>query len=147
MSMPMPLLVRRLRNDLSCANSELGVDIPEIPDTIDLPYAIRIDLHDTNAYSAPDTPCPEQSFTVYLGEDYPYERPKVRWDTEIFHPNIMPSSEGGSVCVMELDHWDFDSNLTDFLRVVIRLINEPNPYNALASPTCSIAAKWFLDKV
>ncbi len=147
MGMPIPLLVKRLRNDLSDAYSDPGIDVPDIPDHIDLPYALEITLHDTEAFSAPGVPCPEQRFTVFLGEDYPYERPKVKWNTEIFHANIMPFSEGGSVCVMELDHWDFDSNLTDFIKALIDLVNNPNPYNPLSNPTCVAAAKWFINKV
>ncbi len=146
MGMAIPILVKRLRNDLSGA-ADLGIDVPDIPDSIDLPFAIDITLHDTEAFSAPETPCPEQRFTIFIGEDYPYERPKVRWNTEVFHPNIMPHSEGGSVCVAELDHWTFDSNLKEFIETLIDLVDHPNPFNPLANPTCAAAAEWFLDRL
>ena len=120
MGLPRALLLRRLRNDLSALSEELWLDVPEIPDD------------------------PGQEFTLIAGEDFPYERPKVRWESPIFHSNIMPPSEGGLVCVMALDHWTFDSDLLSFVRSLIDLINNPNPHDPLRTPTCAKAAEWFL---
>ncbi len=144
MSMPKLVIVKRLRNELSEIIPGMGITVSEIPDNITLPFAINVTLRNTRAYSAPNIPRPEQSFTIFIGEDYPYERPKVKWNSPIFHPNIMPPSEGGSVCVADLDHWDSDSNLLDFIKVLKELVNDPNPFNPLVTHTCLSAAQWFL---
>ncbi len=104
----------------------------------------RLAVSGTGGYSAPGERAPEQEFTLITGEDFPYERPKVRWESPIFHPNIMSPSEGGLVCVMALDHWTFDSDLLSFVRSLIDLINNPNPHDPLRTPTCAKAAEWFL---
>ncbi len=144
MSMPKELLVNRLRNELSNISPEAGISVSKIPDDLALPFAINVTLRNTRAYSAPNVPRPEQSFTIFIGEDYPYEKPKVKWNSPIYHPNIMPPSEGGSVCVTGLDRWDADSNLLDFIKSLKELVNYPNPFNPLVTHTCLSAAQWFL---
>lgn len=144
MSMPKAILVNRLRNELSDIGPEMGISVSKIPDDLALPFAINVTLRNTRAYSAPNIPRPEQSFTIFLGEDYPYEKPKVKWNSPIYHPNIMSPSEGGSVCVTGLDHWDADSNLLDFIKSLKELVNYPNPFNPLVTHTCLSAAQWFL---
>ena len=144
MGLPRALLLRRLRNDLSALSEELWLDVPEIPDDTGFPVELRLAVSGTGGYSAPGERAPEQEFTLIVGEDFPYERPKVRWESPIFHPNIMSPSEGGLVCVMALDHWTFDSDLLSFVRSLIDLINNPNPHDPLRTPTCAKAAEWFL---
>lgn len=36
---------------------------------------------------------------VYLHKNYPRQPPRLEWQTEIFHPNILSVSRGGGVCV------------------------------------------------
>ena len=144
MGLPRALLLRRLRNDLTALSEGLWMEVPEIPDDASFPLEIRLAVGGTEGYSAPDTKAPDQEFSLIVGEDFPYERPKVRWESPIFHPNIMPPSEGGLVCVMALDNWTFDSDLLSFVRSLTDLINNPNPHDPLRTPTCDTAAEWFL---
>lgn len=146
MSLVLPLLVKRLRNDLSELEEDLGIPACEIPDTLVLPISIELNLTDVPALAGPDVPISEHRFSIIIGEDYPYERPKVRWMSEIFHPNIMSPSEGGVVCVMDMDHWDPSSTLSSLVKALIDLLKNPNPHDPLRSSTCESAARWFLEK-
>lgn len=142
--LPESVLLRRIRNDLNELEEESGFPHFEIPCTPEFPLAFEMELHGIPGYSASGTEITDHAFTLYVGKEYPYERPTIKWKTEIFHPNIMAPSEGGRVCVRALDVWDFDSGLLSFIRAVTDLVKNPNPYDPLGSPTCEEAAKWFL---
>jgi ubiquitin-conjugating enzyme E2 C len=144
MGLPRALLLKRLRNELTMLSEELWLPVPEIPSEAKFPLEIRFTVKGTKGYSAPGVKAEEQAFTLILGDDFPYERPKVRWESAIFHPNIMSPDEGGLVCVMALDHWTFDSDLLSFVCALTDLINNPNPHDPLRTPTCAKAAEWFL---
>ncbi|MCQ2079576.1 MAG: hypothetical protein MJZ38_05955 [archaeon] len=147
MSLVMPLLVRRLRNDLQELEDDFGLSAEPIPDNIMLPLCIPLHVSNVPAYSGPDVAVNDHSFSLIIGEDYPYERPKVKWSSPIFHPNIMAPSEGGVVCVMDMDHWSADSTLSTLVRSLIDLLKHPNPHDPLRSSTCEEAAEWFLNKM
>ena len=36
---------------------------------------------------------------IYLHLNYPRNPPQLKWLTEIFHPNILPPSQNGGVCI------------------------------------------------
>ena len=82
-------------------------------------------------------------FMVTITDNYPYEKPIVRWRTDIFHPNIMPPKEDGHVCTKLLDTWNFSSNLLAFINGIESLLAEPNPGNPWGSKTCMEAARYF----
>ena len=147
MGMARPLLLKRVTNDLRALSEMPGISIPDLGEDFDLPAAISVRVTGVRGYSAPGEEISEHSFDLYLGEDFPYERPRVIWRTRIFHPNIMPPSEGGAVCIAGRDRWDFYSSLSGFIGAVTDLIKNPNPHNPLVSETCSAAAEWFLKHV
>jgi len=80
-----------------------------------------------------------------ITEEYPYEKPIVRWRTPIFHPNIMLPEDGGHVCTKLLDTWGFNSNLLAFIQGVESLLTNPNPLSPWGSKSCMAAAKYFND--
>jgi ubiquitin-conjugating enzyme E2 C len=84
-------------------------------------------------------------FTLEITDEYPYQKPIVRWQSPIFHPNIMNPEEGGYVCTKLLDVWSFDSNLLAFIKGLESLISNPNPASPYASARCMEAARYFYE--
>ena len=80
---------------------------------------------------------------VLITDEYPVEKPIVKWRTAIFHPNIMPPEDGGYVCTKLLENWDFSSTLLAFVRGIEWLLVNPNPSNPFGSDTCTRAAEYF----
>jgi ubiquitin-protein ligase len=80
---------------------------------------------------------------IFITENYPYEKPFVRWQSEIFHPNIMLLGDGGYVCTKLLDDWDFASNIMSFIKGLETLLLHPNPKNPYGSDSCTRAAEYF----
>ena len=82
---------------------------------------------------------------MIITEEYPYERPIVKWQTPIFHPNIMRPDDGGYVCTKLLEKWDFKSNLATFIEAIEVLLANPNPESPFGSDSCTRAAQHFKD--
>jgi len=80
---------------------------------------------------------------IIITEDYPFQTPIVRWRSKIFHPNIMPPSDGGYICTKLLDEWNFRSTLPAFIRGIESLLLNPNPDNPYDNDTCTKAAEYF----
>lgn len=80
---------------------------------------------------------------IVIGEDYPIERPIVKWQTPIFHPNIMPPEDGGYVCTKLLENWDFGSTLVTFIKGIESLLVNPNPASPFGNDICTRAAAYF----
>ena len=80
---------------------------------------------------------------IFVTDNYPYEKPIVRWQSEIFHPNIMLPDDGGYVCTKLLDDWNFTSNLLNFIKGLESLLINPNPGNPYGSDSCTRAAEYF----
>ena len=85
----------------------------------------------------------EHKFKMLIGEDYPYRKPAVRWQSEIFHPNIMMPQNGGFVCTNILTRWNFKSNLKMFVKGIESLLANPNPDNPFETHSCSSASEYF----
>jgi ubiquitin-conjugating enzyme E2 C len=83
-------------------------------------------------------------FMIIITENYPYEKPIVRWQTSIFHPNIMLPRDGGYVCTKLLDSWSFASNLLSFIKGVESLLAHPNPMNPYKTESCMLASEIFI---
>lgn len=147
MGLPRPILIRRIHNDLAKAEECLALSFSEFGDDVVFPLVMNVEVHGIRGYCKEGISSDRHSFQLIISADYPYERPKVKWTSEIFHPNIMSPSEGGLVCVKAIDHWDFDSDLSSFLTELTELIKNPNPHNPLNSETCNAAAEWFLSNV
>jgi ubiquitin-protein ligase len=82
-------------------------------------------------------------FSILVTEDYPSEKPLVKWMTPIFHPNIMDPSDGGYVCTKLLEKWDFSSTLVTFIKGIESLLANPNPRNPFGNDICTRAAAYF----
>ena len=141
--LPLLLAVRRIRNDLIELEDREDILVSDLGENISFPYSLKVRLVGVTGYVAPGKTADEHEFDVILGEDFPYERPKIRWKSEIFHPNIMSPSEGGGVCIADRDRWDFDSSLSDLILRIADLVKNPNPYNPLVSESCTAAAEWL----
>jgi len=80
---------------------------------------------------------------IIITEEYPVEKPIVKWQTPIFHPNIMPPEDGGYMCTKLLENWDFGSSLVTFIKGVESLLVNPNPKNPFGNDRCTRAAAYF----
>jgi ubiquitin-conjugating enzyme E2 C len=87
----------------------------------------------------------EHSLKIVVTSEYPYEKPIVRWQSPIFHPNIMLARDGGYVCTKLLDDWSFSSNLSSFVKGLESLLMNPNPSSPYASESCMTAASHFAE--
>ena len=81
--------------------------------------------------------------SLLITEEYPVEKPIVKWRTPIFHPNIMPPEDGGYLCTRLLENWDFSSTLLAFIKGVEWLLMNPNPSNPFGCDACTRAAAHF----
>jgi ubiquitin-protein ligase len=72
---------------------------------------------------------------IYLGADYPREKPKCLMHTEIFHPNF-----GSYICIG--DHWAAGETLADVIVQIGDLI-QYREYN-VKSPLNAVAAQWTM---
>jgi ubiquitin-protein ligase len=149
MQLPLPrdLLVSRLKNEIrECRRSFKHYFSISDPDFREFPVTIMVTLV--------NTPGPvlkgdrvgtryTHKLRITITEDYPFQTPIVRWRSKIFHPNIMPPSDGGYICTKLLDEWSFRSTLPAFIRGIESLLLNPNPDNPYDNDTCTKAAEYF----
>jgi ubiquitin-conjugating enzyme E2 A len=70
-------------------------------------------------------------------DDYPSKPPKVKFSTDIFHPNVY---NDGSLCLDIIqDKWSPIYSVTSILISIQSLLTDPNP----SSPANPIAAKLY----
>jgi ubiquitin-conjugating enzyme E2 C len=143
MGLVRPVLIRRINNEIADLNDYLRMSVPKVPDRAQFPIELRVDLCNTPARISEDKIGTEHSFIISISEDYPYERPRAKWLTPIFHPNIMIPEDGGFVCVKTLDNWSFGSSLLSFVKGVEQLLADPNPLNPYGTDSCMRAANWY----
>jgi hypothetical protein len=145
MGLVRPVLIRRLNNEIADLNGYLGLHIQPIPETAGFPIELRLGLSNTPGRASADTTVNEHMLVLVISGEYPYERPRAKWLTPIFHPNIMMPEDGGFVCVKMLDNWSFGSSLLSFVKSVEHLIADPNPMNPYGTGSCMAASKWYLE--
>lgn len=76
---------------------------------------------------------------MVFGEDYPLKPPKVKFVTEVFHPNVYV---GGDLCLDILqDAWSPAQTVGSILTSIRSLLDDPN----IASPANVDAAKLYRD--
>jgi len=148
MTLPMNLLRSRLLNELAMCRASLDYivecsdeEFSELPVTLEVamtgvPGPI---LRNGNVVDQTD-----HGMQIIITPEYPYEKPIVRWQTPIFHPNIMLPRDGGYVCTKLLDSWNFASNLLGFIKGVESLLSNPNPMNPYRSESCMLASERFI---
>jgi ubiquitin-protein ligase len=59
-------------------------------------------------------------FDAYLHLDYPRQAPLLQWRTPVFHPNILPPSRNGGVCI---GAWSPSESLADLCRRIARMVS------------------------
>jgi len=111
---------------------------------------IKLDLVDNN-YSKlngrisgpPDTPYEGGSFDldIFIPETYPFNPPKVKFLTKIWHPNI--SSVTGAICLDILkDQWAAAMTLRTVLLSIQALLASPEPDD----PQDAVVAKQYKEQ-
>lgn len=143
MGLVRPVLIKRINNEIAGLKKHVGARIKSVPDDAVFPIEIKVTLKNTPARISKEQICSEHGLSVIVTEDYPYERPRAKWMTPIFHPNIMMPEDGGFVCVKMLDNWSFSSSLLSFIKGVEQLISEPNPKSPFGTASCIEAAEWY----
>lgn len=147
--MPLPLDVLRLRikNEVEMCQRELRHHISVSDPTLSsFPISVSVTL-----LRVPGPDWEEgkvvnrfvHRLAIIISQDYPAEKPIVKWQTPIFHPNIMSPEDGGYVCTKLLENWGFSSNLMTFIKGVESLLTSPNPRNPFGNESCTRAAAYF----
>jgi len=148
MGLPKPILLRRINEELKQCSEYLRINIPPVPADSDFPLEITITMVNIPAYALDGEEVKhisDHSFLLILSEEYGYRRPEIRWQTPIFHPNIMMPEDGGYVCLRTADTWEFGSKLLSFVKSVEQLVMSPNPKKPFGTETCMKASKFYLD--
>jgi ubiquitin-protein ligase len=150
MSLPPELLRTRLMNELALCRESVQHDIGcSDEDFSFMPVSLDVQLRDVPGPVLKDgvvVDSTEHRLKIIITENYPYEKPIVRWQTSIFHPNIMLPRDGGYVCTKLLDNWSFSSNLLSFIKGVESLLANPNPMNPYKTDSCMLASERFLSE-
>lgn len=146
--LPADLLQKRLRTEVDLCKKELArytFDVSD-PTFCSFPVTIRVTMRGVPGPVLREgrvTSASTHKFTMKITDEYPYHKPIVIWETEIFHPNIMTPEDGGFVCTKLLDEWSFNANLLLFIQGLETLLSNPNSDNAYISDSCVKAAKHF----
>ncbi|MCL2142810.1 MAG: hypothetical protein FWH44_00915 [Methanomassiliicoccaceae archaeon] len=147
MGLPGEVLLRRLANELQRCSGYIGYDIEFDPGKVTFPMEITVNMTNVPAYAKTDgniVQIKDHTYKVIINGEYPYEKPRARWETPIFHPNIMPPEDGGYVCIKLLDKWSFGSTLLSFIKGVEHLVGNPNAMNPFGTDVCIESAEFYL---
>jgi len=147
MSLPVDVLRIRLRNEVDTCQRELRHHISVSDPTLsEFPILLNVTILRVPGPAWEEDKVVHRfvhKMAILIGEDYPVEKPIVKWQTPIFHPNIMPPDDGGYVCTKLLENWDFSSTLVSFIKGIEALLMNPNPRNPFGSDACTRAAAYF----
>jgi len=148
MGLPKSILLKRINEELKQCSEYLKIKIPPVPADSDFPLEIMITMVNIPAYALDGEEVKhisDHSFLLILSEEYGYRRPEIRWQTPIFHPNIMMPGDGGYVCLRTADTWEFGSKLLSFVKSVEQLVMSPNPKKPFGTETCMKASNFYLE--
>lgn len=76
------------------------------------------------------------AFEILLGDDFPYNAPKIAWMTPVLHPNIKPPD----VCLG--DHWYPGSSIARICEAIIEMVQFKS-FNVY-DPLNKEAAQWLV---
>ncbi|MEM2870791.1 MAG: ubiquitin-conjugating enzyme E2 [Thermoplasmata archaeon] len=146
--LPPDILQKRLRTELKMCREELPRYTFDVSDETfsSFPVTIRVTMRGVPGpvwRNGRVTTSSTHRFTMKVTDEYPYKKPIIIWETDIFHPNIMTPEDGGFVCTKLLDEWSFGANLLLFIQALETLLSNPNCDNAYISDSCVRAAKHF----
>ena len=66
---------------------------------------------------------------IYIPDSYPFRPPKIRFATQVFHPNI---NKRGEICLDLLkDKWSAALCLSTIVMAIQSLLDQPNPNDPL----------------
>ena len=148
MGLPLPVLIKRLTNELQRCSGYIGSYIRFNPAKVTFPVEITVNMTNVPAYAKIDgrtVPVKDHRYKVMINEEYPFEKPRAKWETPIFHPNILPPEDGGYVCIKLLDKWSFGSTLLSFMKAVEHLVGNPNALNPFGADICVEASQFYAD--
>ena len=119
MALPLDILKKRLTNEILLCKNELPHEIEVVdPEFSEFPVTIYVTFKNITGpvwRGNKVTHLFTHKMRIDISKDYPYQKPTTRWQTDIFHPNIVPPERGGWVCIKFLADWSFTSNLLTFL--------------------------------
>lgn len=147
MPLPKDILRKRLQNEIAqCERKVLHtIDVSD-PTLSRFPVELKVVFRGIPGPVLRDGKITHKfthNFTMQITEDYPYQKPIIRWESPIFHPNVMLPEDGGYVCTRLLDDWDFNSTLLTFFKGIESLLSNPNPGNPYGTDSCTRAAEYF----
>jgi len=73
--------------------------------------------------------------TIDFPECYPFEPPKVKFSTKIYHCNV--SAEGG-ICMPMLKEWAPATKISNILSTIVGMLMDPNPDEPLMPEIAAI---------
>jgi ubiquitin-protein ligase len=145
--LPKEILIDRILNELMVCKRKFRHNFYIMNKSLnELPIEVDVEMLNTPAPVKRDGKVEinyNHRFKLFITEDYPYRKPNIRWESEIFHPNIMDPDEGGFVCTNILARWTFRSNLYKFIKGIESLLSNPNPDNPFETPSCEKASDYF----
>ena len=145
--LPIEILKKRVLTEIAMCQRKLEHDIVvEDPTASKFPLLIHVTLVRTAGPVLKNNVVTHQythKFILEITEEYPYKKPLVWWQSEIFHPNVTMPAEGGHFCSKLLDSWGFNSNLLAFIQGVESLLSNPNPNSPWKTNSCLNASAYF----
>ncbi|KAE8266016.1 hypothetical protein A4X09_0g6334 [Tilletia walkeri] len=74
--------------------------------------------------------------------EYPFKTPKVKFNTQIYHPNV---DDSGNLCIglLKAEAWKPSTKASSILMAIAQLLSEPSPDDALVA---SIAELYKSDR-
>lgn len=85
-------------------------------------------IFEWNIYFSPNTNVYKKTYLIkcLFTQQYPFEKPNVKFMGNVFHPNI---NDEGEICLDTLNNWDFRSSMVNVLNSIQLLFIDPNLNN------------------
>ncbi|KAK0541375.1 hypothetical protein OC835_000236 [Tilletia horrida] len=100
---------------------------------------ITVDVADENIYK---WVAKIEGLSLDFPIEYPFKTPKVKFNTQIYHPNV---DDSGNLCVglLKAEAWKPSTKASSILMAISQLLSEPSPDDALVA---SIAELYKSDR-